>query len=345
MNKTVLLNFTTEEMREWISRLGEKPFRAVQIRNWLYLGRTFMQMTNLPSSLREKLDEIATDQPVSIVQTKASDLDGTKKYLFGLKDGHCVEGVLMEYKYGHTLCISTQVGCAMGCRFCASTLEGRQRNLEAAEMLGQVISANALLQDSRINHIVLMGSGEPFDNYDEVVRFLRLANAADGLNIGIRHISLSTCGLVPEIIRFSREKLPVTLSLSLHAPSDDIRRKIMPIAMKYTIQDTLNACRSYFEQTGRRVIIEYALIRDVNSSAQCAQNLAELLKDGSYHVNLIPLNNVKERNLFAPDEKTCRTFLDILTQKGISATRRRKLGDDIDGACGQLRKKFLENTV
>ena len=322
--------------------MGEKPFRAGQLFSWLHKGARFEDMTNLPLSLREKLAAGGVDQPVAVRETRVSALDGTKKLLFALRDGNCVEGVLMRYHYGATLCVSTQVGCRMGCRFCASTLDGCVRNLTAAEILGQVQCANRELDGERVHNIVLMGSGEPFDNYDQVVRFLRLVSHPEGLNIGLRHISLSTCGLAPEIIRFAEEGLPVTLSLSLHAPNDTIRRQIMPIAHRYTMEETLNACRRYIEKTGRRVVMEYALIDKVNADIACANELADRLRGMQCHVNLIPLNTVKERNLYGVSEQQVQAFLAALEKRYISATRRREMGDDIEGACGQLRKKIMQ---
>lgn len=332
-----------EELRAALLELGEKPFRADQLFSWLHRGARFSEMTNLPKSLREKMAAEGIDQPVDIRETRVSQLDGTKKFLFALRDGNCVEGVLMRYHYGVTLCISTQVGCKMGCLFCASTLEGCVRSLTAAEMLGQVQCANRTLDGERVHNLVLMGSGEPMDNYDSVVRFLRLVSHPDGLNIGLRHISVSTCGLVPQMRKFAQEGLPVTLSLSLHAPNDQIRRRIMPIANRYAIGETLDACRYYIEKTGRRVVIEYALIDGVNADAACAEELADRLRGMQCHVNLIPLNTVKERNLFGVTEKQVRAFLEVLEKRHISATRRREMGDDIEGACGQLRKSVLED--
>ena len=330
-----------EEVKQRLAEMGEKPFRAGQVFAWLHKGARFEDMTNLSLALREKLAASGIDQPVTVRETRVSNLDGTKKFLFALPDGNCVEGVLMRYHYGATLCISTQVGCKMGCRFCASTLEGCVRNLTAAEMLGEVQCANKDLDGERVHNIVLMGSGEPMDNYDEVVRFLRLVSHPDGLNIGLRHISVSTCGLVPQMKRFAEEGLPVTLSLSLHAPNDEIRRTIMPVANRYTIEETLDACRYYIEKTGRRVVMEYALIDGVNASAECAEELATRLRGMQCHVNLIPLNTVKERNLYGVTESQVQAFLSVLEKRHISATRRREMGDDIEGACGQLRKKVL----
>ena len=330
-----------EELKQALAEMGEKPFRAGQIFSWLHRGARFSEMTNLSLALREKLAAAGMDQPVEIRQTRVSKLDGTKKFLFSLRDGQCIEGVLMHYHYGATLCISTQVGCKMGCRFCASTLDGCVRGLTAAEMLGQVQCANSVLENEKVHNIVLMGSGEPMDNYDNVVRFLRLVSHPEGLNIGLRHISVSTCGLVPQMRRFAQEGLPVTLSLSLHAPNDEIRRQIMPVAHRYSMDETLDACRYYIEKTGRRVVFEYALIDQVNASPACAEELAAKLRGMQCHVNLIPLNTVKERNLYGVSEKQVRDFLEVLEKRHISATRRREMGDDIEGACGQLRKKVL----
>ena len=310
--------------------------------SWLHKGARFSEMTNLSLALREKLAEKGVDQPVTVKETRVSQLDGTKKFLYALTDGNCVEGVLMRYHYGATLCVSTQVGCKMGCKFCASTLDGCVRNLTAAEILGQVQCANRELGAERVHNIVLMGSGEPFDNYDQVIRFLRLVSHPEGLNIGLRHISVSTCGLVPQMRRFAQEGLPVTLSLSLHAPNDEIRRRIMPVAQRYTMEETLDACRFYLEKTGRRVVFEYALIDGVNASETCAEELADKLRGMQCHVNLIPLNTVKERNLYGVTEQQVRAFLSVLEKRHISATRRREMGDDIEGACGQLRKKIME---
>ena len=331
-----------EELRDALKEMGEKPFRAGQIFAWLHKGARFSEMTNLSLALREKLAQNGIDQPVTIRETHVSKLDGTKKFLYALPDGNCVEGVLMRYHYGCTLCVSTQVGCRMGCRFCASTLDGCTRNLSAAEILGQVQCANSTLDGEKVHNIVLMGSGEPLDNYDEVARFLRLVSHEEGLNIGLRHISLSTCGLVPQMKRFAEEKLPVTLSLSLHAPNDDIRQQLMPIAKRYTMEETLDACRYYIEKTGRRVVFEYALADGVNADEKCAEELAMRLRGMQCHVNLIPLNTVKERNLFGVSENQVRAFLSVLEKRHISATRRREMGDDIEGACGQLRKKVLQ---
>ena len=338
LNSGELLDFVTGE-------LGESKFRAGQIAQWLARGAEIPEMTNLSAAMRAKLGEIAVANPVRIRESYKSKIDETEKFLYELHDGNLIEGVVMRYKYGDTLCVSTQVGCRMGCAFCASTLEGKLRNLSAGEILGQVVAANRHIQaqdaERRIHNIVLMGSGEPFDNYDNVVKFLRLVNSPTGLNISIRNISLSTCGLVNRIDDFLREGLPVTLSLSLHAPNDSIRQKIMPVANAYPYEDVIAACRKYSEETGRRVVFEYALIRNVNCEVRYAEELARRLRGMRCHVNLIPLNAVKERNLEAPTKQDVAAFLKRLELKNISATVRREMGADIDGACGQLRRKVL----
>ncbi len=338
----LLINLYPEELAERLKAMGEPAFRARQVFGWLHKGADYADMRNIPSALREKLAVADAGQPVRILESFVSRLDGTEKYLFELKDGHCIEGVLMRYKHGATLCISTQVGCRMGCAFCASTLDGCIRNLEAGEMLGQVLSVNRRLTDEKIHNIVLMGSGEPLDNYDNVVRFLRLVSHEMGLNIGLRHISLSTCGLVPQMEKLADEGLPVTLSVSLHAPSDAIRLQIMPIARTYSMDKLMGACRRWVERTGRRIVFEYALIDGVNAGPEHARQLSQFLRGLQCHVNLIPLNDVKERNLKGVPRKTAEDFLEELENCRISATIRREMGDDIQGACGQLRRQYLK---
>lgn len=345
-DKVELLTLNAEELLKFVTEdLGESKFRAKQIQEWLKRGADIDEMTNLSAALRARLKEIAVANPVRIRLSFRSKLDETEKFLYELCDGNLIEGVVMRYHYGDTLCVSTQVGCRMGCAFCASTLEGRVRNLSAGEILGQVVAVNRHIQaqdpERRVHNIVLMGSGEPLDNYDNVVKFLRLVNSADGLNISIRNISLSTCGLVNRMDDFAKEGLPVTLSLSLHAPNDEIRRRIMPVANAFAYDDVIAACRRYSEKTGRRVVFEYALIRNVNCGVRHAEELARRLRGIRCHVNLIPLNAVKERNLEAPSKEDVQAFLKRLELKNISATVRREMGADIDGACGQLRRKVL----
>lgn len=333
---------TEEEITRVLRDMGQPAFRGKQVFTWLHRGvRSFDEMSNLSKSLRQQLAQDYTISVPTVARKQESRLDGTIKYLWELPDGNCIETVLMQYHHGNTVCISSQVGCRMGCAFCASTLNGCVRSLSAAEMLGQVHCANRLIADDHISNIVLMGSGEPLDNYDNVTRFLRLVSHPDGLNIGLRHISLSTCGLVPQMKRFAREGLPVTLSLSLHAPNDTIRRQLMPVANAFAMEDVLDACRYYIEQTGRRVIFEYALVDQLNSRPEHAAELAQRLRGMQCHVNVIPLNSVEEKALRGADEAAIEHFMQELERRHISVTRRREMGDDIDGACGQLRRHYL----
>jgi len=322
---------------------GYPAFRGKQIFRWIHQGAEFGEMTNLSKEMRENLEQTAIVQPVHVRLKRESPLDGTVKLLYELRDGNCVEGVLMRYKYGVSLCISTQVGCRMGCRFCASTLEGRVRDLTAGEMLGEILCANRLLEeeDIRVSHVVLMGSGEPLDNYGNVVRFLRLMKEEEGIQLSLRNISLSTCGIVPKMYDLAEEGLPVTLCVSLHAPTDEIRRQTMPIANTWSIAEILEACRNYIRKTGRRVIFEYALSDGLNAEKEHAEQLSRLLRGMQCHVNLIPLNVVRERDMKGIDEKKVQEFLKVLQDNHISATRRREMGDDIEGACGQLRRKVI----
>ena len=339
-----LLGYSLEELTEFLKTIGEKPFRAKQLYGWLHKGADFDEMRNLPGTLREKLKETEEAIGVKIIKTLVSQKDGTEKYLFSLRDGNVVEGVLMKYNYGNTLCISSQVGCRMGCTFCASTLEGRVRDMTAGEMLGEVIAVNRLHAsgDQRgVTNIVMMGSGEPLDNYDNVVRFLRLVSAPEGINISLRNVSVSTCGLADRMDDLAKENLPITLSISLHAPTDEARKRIMPIANKYSIARLMKACRDYVDKAGRRIVFEYALIEGVNTSLEDADKLAALTRGLLCHVNLIPLNDVPERNLSAPDQKGIDAFQKRLEALHVSVTRRREMGADIEGACGQLRRKHL----
>ena len=341
------MGLTGDELERFVvGDMKQSRFRAGQIAGWLARGADIGEMTNLSAALRSQLSEVAVANPVRVMDSFRSKIDETEKFLYALEDGNLIEGVLMRYHHGDTLCVSTQVGCRMGCAFCASTLEGRVRNLTPGEILGQVVCANRHIQAGdpgrRVHNIVLMGSGEPLDNYDNVVKFLRLVNDPKGLNISLRNISLSTCGLVRRMYDFAGEGLPVTLSLSLHAPNDEIRRQIMPVANAYGYEEVLTACKYYIEQTGRRVIFEYALIKNLNSDVRHAEELARRLRGMRCHVNLIPLNDVKERKLEAPDRRTVDAFLKRLELKHISATVRREMGADIEGACGQLRRKVLK---
>lgn len=342
--KRVLLDDLPESLQAYLQEMTQPVYRAKQIFSWLHQGVEFSQMSNLPKSLREALANGAVDFPLSIETVYESKQDDTVKFLFRCLDGNLIEGVLMHYRYGYTMCISTQVGCKMGCAFCASTLNGCARNLSAGEMLCQVILANRYLGvRGNIGHVVLMGSGEPLDNYDQVIRFLRLLNHSDGLNISLRSVSLSTCGLVPEIDRLAEEGMGVTLSISLHAPNDEIRLQIMPIAKRYPIRELMAAVRRYVKKTGRRVLIEYALIDSLNSKPAHAAELARLLAGLQCHVNLIPLNPVHESTLKPASADAVKAFLKTLEAKNISVTRRREMGRDISGACGQLRNHYLKD--
>jgi 23S rRNA (adenine2503-C2)-methyltransferase len=340
---TELLSLTPEELQAFVKAQGLPAFRAKQLYEWLIRGEDFPAMTNLPEALRAALAKSAIAQPVAIANSVRSKIDDTEKLLYRLQDGNLIEGVLMRYHHGDTLCVSTQVGCRMGCAFCASTLGGLVRNLAPGEMLGQIVAVDQMLRPEgrRVHNVVLMGSGEPLDNYENVVKFLRLAIDERGLNLSARGISLSTCGLVPAMRRFADEGIPVTLSVSLHAPDDETRKKLMPVANAYPIADILEACRYYIEKTGRRVIFEYALAGGVNYEARHADLLAKTLRGMQCHVNLIPLNHVAESALQPPPPGAVEAFLNRLTEKHISATRRREMGDDIEGACGQLRRRVL----
>ncbi len=341
--KPDIMSMTQDELKEFVVSMGEKPFRAGQLFTWMSKGCTFDEMTNLPKSFREKLAENADYRLPKIEERYVSEIDGTRKYLFSLNDGECVESVFMKYEHGTSLCVSSQAGCAMGCKFCASTLNGRVRNLTASEILGQ---AALVAHDTgeRVDGIVMMGIGEPLDNYDNTIRFLRLISDPAGMGIGLRHISLSTCGLVPRIYDLANEGLPVTLSVSLHASDDETRSSLMPVNRKYNIASLLEACRNYFEKTGRRVSFEYTLIAGQNDSDNDADRLAAVLKKGmraTCHVNLIPLNEVAETGLKKPARARAREFAARLEKNGINATVRRTLGSDINASCGQLRLKKL----
>ncbi len=346
MEKAILLSRTPQELEAWLSEMKQPRFRAGQIFSWLNKGAEFDEMTNLPAALREMLAQRAIAQPVTLHQAMSSRMDDTVKFLFALPDGNIIESVLMHYHYGYTLCISTQVGCLMGCAFCASTLNGCVRSLETGEMLGQIIAANRFLgEKGKVGHVVLMGSGEPMNNYDNVVKFLRLVNHPKGLGISLRSISVSTCGIVPRIRQLMGEGLPITLSISLHAPNDEIRRRLMPVAKTYPMDELLAAVRDYVRHTGRRVVFEYAMVDGLNSSEENARELARRIGGMQCHVNLIPLNHVEESPLQPASPLAVKRFLQTLESLHISATCRREMGDDIGGACGQLRNKVLKNCV
>ncbi len=342
MEKIDLRSLTYQELEDLIVQAGEKKFRTQQVFSWLHEKgvSSIEEMTNLSKAFREKLSEIATIHRVDILEKYVSAKDGTVKYLMRLSDGECIETVVMEYKHGTTICVSSQVGCRMGCRFCASTLGGKKRDLLAGEILGQILSAQADLS-KRISNIVMMGIGEPLDNFENVRRFLLLVNDERGLNIGYRHISLSTCGLVEGIEKLAKLDLPITLSISLHAPNDEIRTGMMPVNRAHNIAELLKACRAYQSVTGRRISFEYAMCDGVNDKAEHARELAKRLAGMLCHVNLIPVNTVKERSYRKSKKENIEQFIDILGKSGITATVRRELGSDISASCGQLRQKTL----
>lgn len=337
---TDLKSMTLEEMQALLKSWGEPSFRAGQVFTWLHKGVTsFDEMSNLPKTLREKLAGECILTPPTVERKQVSAQDGTIKYLWKLADGNCIETVLMRYQHGNTVCISCQVGCRMGCAFCASTLGGRIRNLTPAEMLDQVLFTQ-LDSGLEISNIVLMGIGEPLDNFDTVLRFLELVNHPKGMNIGMRHISLSTCGLVEKIDKLADYRLQLTLSVSLHAPDDETRNRIMPVNRSVGVQKLMETCRRYFEKTGRRISYEYAMIDGVNDSDEQADRLAALLKGTPGHVNLIPLNHVEESPL-KPSRRVA-AFQKRLESHGVTVTVRRRLGGDIDASCGQLRRKAMQ---
>ena len=339
-----LKSMTISEIGEVLKQLGQPTFRAKQVYSWLHKGvRSYEEMTNLPKALR---DTLAAQYPIcapEVVRKQESQKDGTIKYLWKLSDGNCVETVLMRYHYGNTVCISTEVGCRMGCAFCASTLGGLVRPLEPFEMLDQVLFTQ-IDSGLPISHIVLMGIGEPLDNLANVLRFLELVNSAEGMNISMRHISLSTCGLVPKIDELGDQKLQISLAISLHGPNNEIRNRIMPVNKAYSIEQLMEACRRYYKKTSRRIHFEYAMIQGVNDSPEQAKELLALLKGLPAHVNLIPLNHVEESPLKPSTKAAVATFQKLLEEGGVPATVRRTLGSDIDASCGQLRRKYTMQT-
>ena len=341
---TDIKSMTLEELKELMESIGEKAFRAKQIYGWLHqhFAVSYDEMANIPKSLKKKLE----DYPITALEmldVQISKIDGTRKYLFRLNDGNTIESVLMRYRHGNSVCISSQAGCRMGCRFCASTIGGLARNLLPSEMLDQIYR----IQEStgeRISNVVVMGSGEPLDNYDNLLRFIRLLTEEGGLHLSQRNLTVSTCGLVPQLYDLAEEKLQMTLAVSLHASNDEKRRELMPIAKKYSIDELLKACRNYFEKTGRRITFEYSLVAGVNDSREDALELAGLLKGLNCHVNLIPVNPVRERSFVRSTREAVENFKINLEKCGINGTIRREMGSDIDGACGQLRKSYMEKT-
>lgn len=338
-----ILDYSLVELQSWMKENKEPAFRAKQIFEWMSKGiYDFSGMKNIPNSLKEKISEEFEIYIPKIIKKYESQKDGTIKMLLEYKDGNIIESVIMRYSYGNSICVSTQVGCRMGCKFCASTLGGRVRNLTAGEILGEVLAGQQLLND-RISNIVLMGSGEPFDNYDNVMKFLELVNSPDLVNIGQRHITLSTCGIVPKIYEFADREMQVTLAISLHSTTDEKRKDIMPIANKYSIEEILEACRYYIKKTNRRVTFEYSLVSGVNDTPEDARRLHEILKGILCHINLIPINEIKENDFKKSQKQNVDKFEKILKNYGMDVTVRREMGSDIDAACGQLRKNFIES--
>ena len=335
-------SMTLEELQTFFVTIGEKAFRAKQVYQWMHekLVVSFDEMSNLSKDLREKLQSQSGLTKLNMVQVQESAIDGTRKYLFELPDGNLVESVWMKYHHGNSVCISSQVGCRMGCRFCASTLDGLERNLLPSEMLEQIYSIIRHTGE-RVSNIVIMGTGEPMDNYDNFLRFIHLISDEKGQNISQRNITVSTCGIVPNMKRLAEEKLQITLALSLHATTDEKRKALMPIANKYSLKEVIDACKYYFEKTGRRITFEYSLVAGVNDSEEDAKELIGLIKGMNCHVNLIPVNPIKEREYKQSNKEQIQAFKAKIEKSGISATVRREMGRDIDGACGQLRRRHM----
>ncbi|MGG1311291.1 MULTISPECIES: 23S rRNA (adenine(2503)-C(2))-methyltransferase RlmN [Cohnella] len=343
--KPFIYDYTLEQLQDWVKEQGEPAFRGGQIFDWLYVKRvdSFEEMTNLPKRLRQKLAE--TFQFVTLTEiTKLKSKDGTVKFLFGLHDNNAIETVIMRHNYGNSVCVTTQVGCRIGCTFCASTLGGLKRNLTPGEIVAQVVKAQKLLdpENERVSSIVIMGSGEPFENYEATMTFLRLMTHPKGLNIGQRHITVSTSGIVPNMIRFADENTQINLAVSIHAPNDELRSKLMPVNRRYPFSEVMDACRYYIEKTGRRITFEYALIGGVNDRPEHAEELSKVLRNMLCHVNLIPVNYVPERNYVRTPRDDIFEFHRILVRNRINATIRREQGHDIAAACGQLRAKHME---
>ena len=342
MDKKDIRSLSLDELKIEMESIGEKAFRAKQVYEWLHtkLADSFEEMTNLSKDLREKLDGAYRIPSVKMLERQVSNQDGTNKFLFQLEDGNVVESVLMRYKHGNSVCISSQVGCRMGCRFCASTIGGLERNLLSSEMLGQIYQIQKI-SGERVSNIVIMGTGEPLDNYDNFVRFIRLVSDENGLNISQRNITVSTCGIVPNIKRLAEEGFQITLALSLHGSTQEKRKTLMPIANKYELSEVLDACDYYFEKTGRRISFEYSLVQGVNDRDEDARELIGILKPRNCHLNLIPVNPIKERDFQKPSRKSAEEFKNRIEKSGVNVTIRREMGSDIDGACGQLRRRYV----
>ena len=336
-------SMTLDELKDACQQMGEKPFRSKQLYDWMHhrLAGSYDEMTNLPLAFREKLKEQYPLTCLEKVQVQESKIDGTRKYLFRLSDGNVIESVWMKYHHGNSVCISSQVGCRMGCRFCASTLDGLERGLTPAEMLDQIYRIQKLTGE-RVSNVVVMGSGEPLDNYDNLLVFLRMLTDENGLNISQRNVTVSTCGIVPKMYELAEEKLQITLALSLHATTDEKRRRLMPIANKYGMKELMDACRNYADKTGRRLTFEYSLVGGVNDTKEDAEELIGLAAPLGSHVNLIPVNPIKERDFVQSNHAAIAAFQKRLEKGGVNVTIRREMGRDIDGACGQLRRRHME---
>ncbi len=341
--KKDIASLNWEELQKELLEAGEKKFRASQIYEWIHKkgAEDFSEMTNLSKALREKLEQNFRIPKVEMIARQISKKDGTSKFLFCLEDGNVVESVLMRYKHGNSVCISSQVGCRMGCRFCASTLDGLERNLEPSEMLGQIYRIEKIIGE-RVSNVVVMGTGEPLDNYDNLLKFIHLLTDEHGLHISQRNVTVSTCGIVPKILSLAEENLQITLALSLHGSTQEKRKQLMPVANKYELSEVLKACDTYFEKTGRRMTYEYSLVHGVNDTDQDAQELSDLLHGRNCHLNLIPVNPIKERDYQRPTRENAQKFQNKLEKRGINVTIRREMGSDIDGACGQLRRRFAQ---
>ena len=346
MDKTDIKSLTLEELTQEIKGLGEPAFRAKQLYEWMHvrMAGDYDDMSNIPKALKEKCREHFEYTSLKQVRMQESALDGTRKFLFGLADGNVIESVWMEYRFGVSVCISSQVGCRMGCRFCASTLDGLERNLRPSEMLDQIYAMSRIL-GKKVSRVVVMGSGEPMDNYDNLLRFVQLLTDENGLNMGQRNLTVSTCGIVPRIRQLAEQHLQINLALSLHASNDAKRKQLMPIANEYSLTEVMDACRYYFDQTGRQLTFEYALVGGVNDTEEDAAELIRLLKDLNCIVNLIPVNPIKERNYTETGHSQVVAFKNKLEKSGINVTIRREMGRDIDGACGQLRRRHLNEQV
>ena len=343
MEKTDIKSLNLQELQELLVDMGEKPFRGRQIYAWLHqrAASSFEEMTDISKKLQETLEDRCELVALREEAVQESKLDGTRKYLFALPDGNMIESVLMRYHHGNSVCISSQAGCRMGCRFCASTLDGLVRNLTPGEMLDQIYRIQADIGE-RVSNVVVMGTGEPLDNYENLLKFIRMLSDEHGLHISQRNLTVSTCGIVPNMRKLAEEKLQITLALSLHASDQEMRKKLMPVANRYELSEVLSACKYYFEKTGRRITLEYALVGGINDSEAAAGELARLAGGFGCHINLIPVNPIKERDYVQSDPDVIRNFKNKLEKYGINVTIRREMGRDIDGACGQLRKHYAE---